>query len=1192
MRGRAVVATAVLAMLAMVGGGMVTTASAAPRPKSSRGLSINDPVVVEGDSGTTSLLYTVTMSGVIRKTVTVRYATGNGTATAPADYTSTAGTLSFPKGTTSRQILVPVLGDVVDEPNETVIVSLSSSTRTKIVKGQGTGTITDDDGAPVMSIGSAQVVEGESGTTATLAFPVTLDRPSGSVVSATYTTSPLTATADEDYVHVAATVSFVPGQTTAVAHVAVNGDGTAEPDETLTVSLSAPAGAVLAAPSTATGTILDNDPLADPRLSVADRADAEGGMVTFVVNATPAPASAVTVAYVVVGDTATAADVSLTSGTVTVPAGQTSAVIDVPTIQDALDEATETFFLNLHTATGGATIADGQAIGSITDDDPLPRVSAMDTEVSEGDLATGGNVAVFAVRLDAPSGRTVAVDYATEGGSPGTDYESRAGTLTFAPGVVEQSVLVPIIGNLEDDANRTFSLVLRDPVFATIDDGSALATIFDDEASALPTVSVGDSTVTEADAGDTVIVTFPVTLDDFSDETVTVDYEIIDANGNVVGSGTVTFDPGETQQVVSIEVPGDSTAGPNTAYRLVLSDPTNAQISGTDGSGTVTVVDNDGGGATNTLRVADAVVTEGDVEPTFLSFVVSLTSPAAGPITASYATAGLTAFPGEDFTTTSGLVDFAVGEVERVVLVPVLPDLDDEEVERLLLNVTSPSDGTRIGDGQGVGTVEDNDPAGAITLSVGNTSVTEPPAGATGPATFTVTLTGGVAGPGGVAFTWTTTPGTAGSGDFTPTTGTGLIPAGESSVTITVPVTGDGTVEGAAPETFFVNITPTTSGVGVTDPQGTGSIADATGGGDGGDGDGGGGDGDGGEGGGGDGGAGEGGDGGDGDGDGGAGDGGGGDGGAGDGDGGGGDGGDGGDGGGDDGDGGAGSGGGTDASGGGTDAGANVAGASFKNLVTGYRLAASDGGIFAFGDAPFLGSTGDIRLNQPIVGMTTTPSGNGYWLVARDGGIFAFGDAAFLGSTGDIRLNQPIVGMAASPSGKGYWLVARDGGIFAFGDAAFHGSTGAIRLNQPIVAMTPTPSGAGYWMVATDGGIFSFGDASFQGSTGAIRLNRPIVGLSPTASGKGYWLVASDGGIFTFGDATFLGSTGDLRLNQPIVGMATTPSGAGYWMVATDGGIFTFGDASFFGSTGDLRLNQPINGMAPVVRRVKVATAR
>ncbi len=255
--------------------------------------------------------------------------------------------------------------------------------------------------------------------------------------------------------------------------------------------------------------------------------------------------------------------------------------------------------------------------------------------------------------------------------------------------------------------------------------------------------------------------------------------------------------------------------------------------------------------------------------------------------------------------------------------------------------------------------------------------------------------------------------------------------------------------------------------------------------------------------------------------------------------------------------------------------------ARFSVVTRGYWLGASDGGIFAFGDAPFYGSTGAMALNQPIVGMAATPSGNGYWLVASDGGIFAFGDAAFHGSTGAIALNQPIVGMAATPSGNGYWLVASDGGIFAFGDAAFFGSTGAMALNQPIVGMAATPTGNGYWLVASDGGIFAFGDAVFYGSTGAIALNQPIVGMAARPSGNGYWLVATDGGIFAFGDAGFHGSTGAIALNQPIVGMAATSTGTGYWLIATDGGIFAFGDAAFFGSTGAIALNQPIVGMAP-----------
>ena len=244
----------------------------------------------------------------------------------------------------------------------------------------------------------------------------------------------------------------------------------------------------------------------------------------------------------------------------------------------------------------------------------------------------------------------------------------------------------------------------------------------------------------------------------------------------------------------------------------------------------------------------------------------------------------------------------------------------------------------------------------------------------------------------------------------------------------------------------------------------------------------------------------------------------------------------------------------------------------------GYRLVASDGGIFAFGDAGFFGSTGAVVLAKPIVGMAATPSGAGYWLVASDGGIFAFGDAGFFGSTGAVVLAKPIVGMAATPSGAGYWLVASDGGIFAFGDAGFFGSTGAVVLAKPIVGMAATPSGAGYWLVASDGGIFAFGDAGFFGSTGAVVLAKPIVGMAATPSGAGYWLVASDGGIFAFGDAGFFGSPAGRVSARPVAGLLPSPTGRGYRIATGDGRIFSFGDAPFLGAvTEDLRL--PVVGI-------------
>ncbi len=233
--------------------------------------------------------------------------------------------------------------------------------------------------------------------------------------------------------------------------------------------------------------------------------------------------------------------------------------------------------------------------------------------------------------------------------------------------------------------------------------------------------------------------------------------------------------------------------------------------------------------------------------------------------------------------------------------------------------------------------------------------------------------------------------------------------------------------------------------------------------------------------------------------------------------------------------------------------------------VGGYWTAASDGGVFSFGDAAFYGSLGGIRLTQPVVGMAPGHGGAGYWMVASDGGIFAFGDAGFHGSMGGRHLDAPMVGMAPTADGAGYWTVASDGGMFAFGDAGFSGSMGGRRLVAPMVGMAPTPDGAGYWTVASDGGVFSFGDAAFHGSLGGIRLAQPVVGMAPTPDGGGYWLVAADGGVFAFGDAAYAGSLPGIGLRAGAVSLLPTATGLGYLIVTAGGQVVQFGDAPQFG---------------------------
>ena len=163
----------------------------------------------------------------------------------------------------------------------------------------------------------------------------------------------------------------------------------------------------------------------------------------------------------------------------------------------------------------------------------------------------------------------------------------------------------------------------------------------------------------------------------------------------------------------------------------------------------------------------------------------------------------------------------------------------------------------------------------------------------------------------------------------------------------------------------------------------------------------------------------------------------------------------------------------------------------------GYWLVASDGGIFSFGDSGFYGSIPGLglhpagsglpnSLDAPIVGMVPTRTGHGYFMVASDGGVFAFGDARFEGSCPGIGgCSGAAVAVMPDQSGNGYWLVTANGGVFAFGDAPFYG--GPPPSSVAVVDAVATPDGHGYWILYANGGVSAFGDAAPLGAPARVR---------------------------------------------------------------------------------------------------------
>ncbi|MDQ3893868.1 MAG: hypothetical protein M3292_04285 [Actinomycetota bacterium] len=218
--------------------------------------------MIEGNVGEAALVFTVRLSAPSQNPVAVNFATANGTATAPVDYGGTSGTVTFGRGETSRTITVFVVGDTTPEGNENLFLNLSSPINATISKGQGVGTIIDDDGKPSLSISDVSVNEGNSGTVEAR-FTVTLAPASGQTVTVNYTTGGGTASVSDDYAPAAALLSFAPGETTKVVVVAVKGDTVHEGNETFFVDLVNETNATVAKRQ-GTGTIVDDDPAATP----------------------------------------------------------------------------------------------------------------------------------------------------------------------------------------------------------------------------------------------------------------------------------------------------------------------------------------------------------------------------------------------------------------------------------------------------------------------------------------------------------------------------------------------------------------------------------------------------------------------------------------------------------------------------------------------------------------------------------------------------------------------------------------------------------------------------------------------------------------------------------------------------------------------------------------------------------------
>ncbi|MFY0576124.1 Calx-beta domain-containing protein [Cystobacter fuscus] len=312
------------------------------------------------------------------------------------------------------------------------------------------------------------------------------------------------------------------------------------------------------------------------------------GVVALRVFLGSAAEAAVTVQYATrSGSASLGADYRAASGTLTFAPGESVKTLEIPLLEDAVPEGDETFVLTLSHPVGARMGANSSATVTILANDKL-SFSQKEYVVREK-----AGPATFTVVLNAPSRQTVKVDYATHTGSAlaGTDYVVTQGTLTFAPGETQKTFQVSITEDSLSETKEDFRLFLSNPVHAaTASPFSAMVYIPANDG-----VSLGTGWLEVPEGAGVARLT--VVLNGPSEQTVTVDYATQDA-GAKAGSdytarqGTLTFAPGETQKTLEVPVLDDTEDERNEQFRVVLSNPSNASLTGNTRT-TLSIVDDD-----------------------------------------------------------------------------------------------------------------------------------------------------------------------------------------------------------------------------------------------------------------------------------------------------------------------------------------------------------------------------------------------------------------------------------------------------------------------------------------------------------------------------------------------------------------------------------------------------------------------
>ena len=714
--------------------------------------------------------FTVTLGPASTSAVTVGYRTaddsGDTAATAGEDYaTIRSGLLTFAAGETTKVIRVTVHQDQLDESDETFSLILKDPVGAALGEAGATGTITDDDDPPQLSMADPQAVsEGEAENARYSEFQILLSVPSGQPVRFSYATGDTgtsagsqAATVGEDYTEFRGRAEIAPGETSLILRVPILDDDIDEYREMLSLSVAAVDNATLkddAVTLTAFGEIVDDEATPNPSASCGNSSGKDGvaesdGEATVTITLSGLTSKSVKALY----RTADPSDAALSAaeaGTDYEGVGGSGRMLEfdeahenpemsfaIPLFDDRVDEPDESFEVRFSSfMVGTDTFTLDAATCTILDDDGLPNLGVSDRHVLES-----ATEVEFTVELDAPSASEVTVAYATEdgagssGASDPDDYTGASGSFTFMPGDTAKTLTVGIVADTRDEDDETFTVRLSDPTHAALDQAEAIGTIVDDDGA--PSLAISNAVAKEYEGH----IDFTVTLLPADPGRVTVKYAtsspIAHAEDGVPSgvaepnvdytetSGSLTFAPGETQKTIRVSLRTDDQVEKREVFTVTLSEPVGASL-GNQPTARGTILSTD----PLEFTIEDAQGDEDDgTDGGEIAFTLRLSSEHGERVSVWYETVGkgssgntnyactsvntqeISAEASDDFNQANGRVFFDAGETSQTVTVSIDEDTKDEADETFAVVLSSPTGGHVVLGHRcsAIGTIRDND---------------------------------------------------------------------------------------------------------------------------------------------------------------------------------------------------------------------------------------------------------------------------------------------------------------------------------------------------------------------------------------------------------------------------------------------------------------------------------------------------